>query len=98
VPARAEGRPVPPKEEIPGAVPSDEELAGLLRRFIRPTNDEAAVNQVIVEVEARIKDKPELRKQAVDGWTRILHFENYGTAYSRKAGREFLEKLQRDSK
>src|SRR5262245_40908428 len=31
------------REDFPGAVPTDEKLQGLLRRFIRPTNDDATV-------------------------------------------------------
>lgn len=84
-----------PKEDFPGAVPTDERLQGLLRRFIRPTNDDATVDQVLAEVQAHIKGSADLTKQAIDGWTRILHFEDrYGTAYARKVGREFLEKLK----
>lgn len=83
---------------IPGAVPTDEKLTGLLRQFIRPTNDEAAVNQVLADVQAHIKGNADLRKQALDGWTRILHFEHYGTAYSRKVGREFLDQLQKEGR
>ena len=83
-----------PKEDFPGAVPTDERLQGLLRRFIRPANDDATVDQVLADVKAHIKGNTDLTKQAIDGWTRILHFEQYGTAYARKVGREFLEKLK----
>jgi hypothetical protein len=91
-PAAAKG-----KDPFPGAVPADEKLVGLLRRFIRPTNDDATVDQVLQEVRAHIKGNAELRKQAIDGWTRVLHFgDHYGTEYSRKVGRAFLEELQRE--
>lgn len=80
---------------IPGAVPSDPTLEGLVRRFIRPTNDDAAVDAVLTEVREYIKDKPDLKKQAIDGWTRVLHFENYGTEYARKTGKAFLEELKK---
>jgi hypothetical protein len=83
-----------PKVNIPGAVPTDEKLTSLLRRFIRPTNDEAAVDQVLAEVEAHIKDNADLKQQALQGWIRILHFENYGTPYSRKTGQEFVARLK----
>jgi hypothetical protein len=85
-------------DPFPGAVPADEKLTGLLRQFIRPTNDEAAVNRALEEVKAYIKDNPDLQKQAIDGWTRVLHFgERYGTPYSRKAGAEFLESLKKST-
>jgi hypothetical protein len=81
---------------FPGAVPTDEKLVSLLRNFIRPTNDDARVDQVLKEAKEHIKDKPDLRKQAIDGWTRVLHFgDRYGTPYSRKVGSEFLEDLKK---
>ena len=47
----------------------------------------------------RIKDNADLQKQAKDGWIRVLHFgDRYGTEYSRKVGREFLEQLKREQK
>ena len=68
----------------------------LLRNFIRPTNDEARVDEVLKEVKDHIKDDPGLKKQALDGWTRVLHFgDRYGTPYSRKVGTEFLESLKK---
>ncbi|RYD77024.1 MAG: hypothetical protein EOP84_16110 [Verrucomicrobiaceae bacterium] len=93
-----EGAPDKPKDPFPGAVPTDGKLQGLLRSFIRPTNDKAIVDKVLGEVKEHIRDNPELRKQAVDGWTRVLHFgDRYGTEYSRKVGAAFLEELKRES-
>ncbi|MEW6303107.1 MAG: hypothetical protein AB1705_06530 [Verrucomicrobiota bacterium] len=84
-----------PKENFPGAAPTDAKLIGLLREFIRPTNDDATVDRVLADVKASIKDDADLTKQAVDGWTRVLHFgDRYGTPYARKVGREFLDKLK----
>ncbi len=84
-----------PKEEFPGAVPTDPKLNALLRQFIRPTNDDAAVDKLLVEIENLISGSPDLTKQAIDGWTRILHFgDHYGTAYARKAGQQLLDKLK----
>ena len=97
-PARAEARPPGGKDPFPGAVPPDEKLQGLLRRFIRPTNDDATVDRVLEEVKAHIKDDAGLRKQAIDGWVRVLHFgDRYGTDYSRKVGAEFLQGLQKQN-
>lgn len=94
------GRPdAKPKENFPGAAPTDDKLMRLLRSFIRPTNDDATVNKVLADVKAHIKDSPDLQKQALDGWTRILHFgDRYGTEYARKVGREFLEQLKGQAK
>ena len=84
-----------PKEGFPGAVPTDGKLSGLLREFIRPTNDDAAVDRVLAEVKAHIAGNADLKKQAVDGWTRVLHFgDHYGTPYSRKLGLAFLDDLK----
>jgi hypothetical protein len=84
------------KEDYPGAVPTDEKLQGLLRQFIRPTNDEATVDRLLAEIESYVKGNPDLTRQAIDGWTRILHFgERYGTAYARKGGQELLERLKK---
>jgi hypothetical protein len=94
-------RPLPPRNPqegrapIPGAVPTDPTLEGLLRRFIRPTNDDAAVDAVLAEVRTHIKDDAGLKQQAIDGWTRVLHFDHYGTEYARKTGNVFLEELKK---
>lgn len=83
------------KDPFPGSVPTDDRLQGLLRRFIRPTNDNATADAILAEVKEYIAKDPELRKQAADGWTRVLHFgDRYGTEYSRKIGTEFLKSLQ----
>lgn len=82
---------------FPGAVPTDAKLQGLLRSFIRPTNDDARGDALLTEVKAYIKDSADLKQQARDGWTRVLHFgDRYGTAYSRKVGSEFLESLKKE--
>ena len=84
-------------EPFPGAVPTDEKLQGLLRQFIRPTNDDATVDRVLEQVKEHIKDDANLKNQAIDGWVRVLHFgDRYGTAYARKVGGEFLQNLQKE--
>ncbi len=84
-----------PADPFPGAVPTDAKLQGLLRGFFRATNDNARVNALLVEVKEYIQDDAELKRQALDGWTRVLHFEDrYGTGYSRKVAAEFLESLK----
>ena len=85
------------QEDFPGAVPTDPKLTGLLRQFIRPGNDEATVDRVLGEVKSYIKDDPDLKKQAVDGWTRVLHFgDRYGAPYAREKGAEFLKELKQE--
>ena len=94
--AEARGEPAAkPNDTIPGAVPTDGKLEGLLREFIRPTNGDADVDRVLAEVKTYIAGNADLKKQAVDGWTRVLHFEQYGTPYSRKMGRTFLDELKK---
>ena len=88
-----------PKDPFPGAVPTDDRLQFLLRRFIRATNDVATTDQLLADVRAHIAGKPDLIRQAVDGWTRVLHFgDRYGNEHSRKVGREFLETLRATTK
>jgi hypothetical protein len=88
----AEGSGDKPKAEIPGAAPKDPQLMGMLRRFIRPSNSPADVDEVLRQVNEHINGKPELKKQAIDAWTRVL-FLKYGTEYARKSGQEFVGTL-----
>lgn len=93
--ARSEGRMQMAGQDYPGAVPNDAKLNSLLRQLIRPTNDAATVDRLLAEMEGHVKGNAELTKQAVDGWTRVLHFgDRYGTVYARDRGKEFLQKLQ----
>jgi hypothetical protein len=82
------------RDSLPGAAPTDEKLIGLLRRFIQRTNDGAAVDKVLTEVEAYVGGNEGLTRQAIDGWTRVLHLK-YGTEYAQNAGRIWLEKLKK---
>ena len=93
---RRQESPKPSQDPFPGAVPTDDQLQFLLRRFIRATNDTATTDRILADVQAHIREKPDLKKQAIDGWTRVLHFgDRYGNEYSRKVGRAFLESLQK---
>ena len=84
-----------PRENFPGAVPDDARLNALLRQLIRPSNDDATVDKLSKDIEAHIQGNAELTRQASNGWVRVLHFgERYGTAYSRKVGQTFLDKLK----
>lgn len=83
-----------PNDNLPGAAPTDEKLIGLLRRFIQKSNDDATVDKVLAEVTEYVKGSDDLTKQAVNGWTRVLHLK-YGTEYAQKAGQTWLEKLKK---
>jgi hypothetical protein len=81
-----------PKESFPGAVPTDPTLNSLLRQMIRPATEDAAVDKLFAQMKEHIQGNPDLTKQAMDGWVRVLHFgDRYGTPHSRKIGREFLD-------
>ena len=67
----------------------------MLRSYIRKENDDATIDRMLQEVRDYIKENADLRKQAADGWTRILHFKDrYGTPYAVKQGEAFLEELK----
>jgi hypothetical protein len=85
-----------PKEPFPGAVPTDGKLQSMLRSYIRKENDDATIDRMLQDVRDYIKDNADLKKQAADGWTRILHFKDrYGTPYAVKQGEAFLEELKK---
>jgi hypothetical protein len=77
---------------LPGAAPTDEQLIGLLRSFINKDNDPATVDRLVREVRAYVKGNPDLTRQAVGGWTRVLYLK-YGTEYAQKVGRAMVEEL-----
>ncbi len=79
-------------KDLPGAAPTDEKLVGLLRRFIQPSNDNERVDKVLAEVREYIKGNDDLTKQAIGGWTRVLHLK-YGTEYAHKAGQTMVDEL-----
>jgi len=83
-----------PKVNLPGAAPTDDKLIGLLRRFIQKSNDDATVDKILAEVENYVRSNEGLTRQAIDGWTRVLHLK-YGTEYAQKAGETWLERLKK---
>jgi hypothetical protein len=83
----------PQGEKFPGAVPTDPKLNQFVRQFIRKTNDVATIDKLRSQIEAHIKDNPDLQKQTADGWARVLHFgDHYGTEYARSAAKEMMGK------
>jgi hypothetical protein len=85
---------VSPRPMIPGAAPTDPKLVGMLRGFIQPSNDAAAVDRIAREVEGYVRGNPDLTRQAVDGWTRVLAL-GYGTPEAQRVGKELVERLKR---
>ncbi|MBI3880844.1 MAG: hypothetical protein HY301_12400 [Verrucomicrobia bacterium] len=83
-----------PKVELPGAAPTDENLMGLLRRFIQKSNDDATVDKVLAEVLDYIKGNDDLTKQTINGWIRVIHLK-YGTEHAQKAGQAMVDKLKK---
>jgi hypothetical protein len=91
------GQPQPNAEAmpaIPGAAPTDPKLLAMLRSFIRTANDDATVDGIVKEVEEYVKDDAELKKQAIGGWTRVLHLK-YGTDHARAAGQRLVDRLKK---
>jgi hypothetical protein len=84
----------PAAAELPGAAPKDPKLLGLLRAFIQKDNDEATVSRLVGEVEKYVQGNPDLTRQAIDGWTRVLYLK-YGTDYAQAQGRAMIERLRR---
>ncbi len=78
-----------PKKPLPGAVPTDARMVGMLRQFIQKTNTDADVDRVLAQMKTRAGDDADLLQQACDGLTRVISV-NYGTPYAQKAGRAFI--------
>ena len=77
---------------LPGAAPTDPELVAMLRRFIQKSNEPATVDKIMHEVRGYIEGDKDLTRQAIDGWTRVLHL-SYGTEYARQAGQTLVDEL-----
>jgi len=78
-----------PKKPLPGAVPTDGRLVGMLRQFIQKTNTDADVDRVLAQMKTHAGNSADLLQQACDGLTRVISV-NYGTPYAQKAGRAFI--------
>jgi len=80
-----------PRKPLPGGVPTDPRLVGMLRQFIQKTNTDADVDRVLKKMKAHAGDHDDLLQQACDGLTRVISV-NYGTPYAQKSGRAFIER------
>ena len=78
-----------PKKPLPGAVPTDPRMVGMLRQFIQKTNTDADVDRVLAQMKEHAGNNADLLQQACDGLTRVISV-NYGTPYAQKAGRAFI--------
>jgi hypothetical protein len=81
------------KADLPGAAPTDERLIRMLRSFINKGNDQATVDRLVNEVREYVKDDPDLTRQAIGGWTRVLYLK-YGTEYAQNRGQAMVEELK----
>ena len=66
----------------------------LLRGFIQPTNTKEAVDQVLADVRAYVRESDDLKKQTVGGWVRVIYLK-YGTEYAREAGQKLVDELSK---
>jgi hypothetical protein len=65
-----------------------------LRQFIQKSNSNEQVDKVLNQVRSYIKGNENLIKQAVNGWTRVLHVK-YGTDYAQAEGDSFVNELRK---
>ena len=80
-----------PKKPLPGVVPTNPRMLGMLRQFIQKTNTDADVDRVLKQMKTHAGDNAGLLRQVCDGLTRVISV-NYGTTYAQKAGRTFIER------
>ena len=78
-----------PKKPLPGAVPTDPIMVGMLRQFIQKSNTDADVDRVLSQMKEHAGNNADLLQQACDGLTRVISV-NYGTPYAQKTGRAFI--------
>jgi hypothetical protein len=74
-----------------GGPPSDSELNGLLRSYIRKDNPDETVNEVFGKIEGRAKESGALDKEAIAMFQLMLSYpDRYGSAHAQKLARKFL--------
>ncbi len=82
-----------PKPKRQGKAPDDSELNGLLRSFIRTTNDEARADEVYANITKRAAESDVLKGEAIEMFKLMLSFrDRYGTEYAQKLAEGFLKK------
>lgn len=88
--ARARPNPNEPRRPLAGAVPTDETLVGLLRRFIRKTHSTEQVDEIYAEMEKHVGDSADLRKQTVEGFKRMLSVD-YGNEHAQGLMKKYID-------
>ncbi|MDG2126149.1 MAG: hypothetical protein P8J87_20780, partial [Verrucomicrobiales bacterium] len=91
---RKEGEKEAPKPAVKreGKPPEDGKLNGLLRSFIRQTNDDVRCDEVFAEIETRAGESEALRGEVVEMFKLMLSFrDRYGTAYAQGLAEGFLK-------
>ena len=83
-----------PKKEREGAPPTDEELRGLLRSFIRKTNDEERSKEIFADIEKRANESEDLHNQVVEMFKLMLSID-YGADHAQSLAGEFLENAKK---
>lgn len=79
------------KKQLPGTIPADSELVGLLRTLIRAkTKDE--IDNVFESVDKAVGDSAEKREAMVQGFIRILGATTYGTDDARARAMAYCQK------
>ena len=74
-----------------GGPPSDSELNGLLRSFIRRTNSGEMVDDVFASIEKRAKESAELDQEAIAMFQLMLSYpDRYGSEHAQKLAKQFL--------
>ena len=74
-----------------GGPPSDSQLNGLLRSFIRQTNGNEMVDEIFVSIEKRAKESDELNKEAIAMFQLMLSFpDRYGSEHAQALAKQFL--------
>ena len=87
-----EEREAPPRPQRQGKPPTDPELNGLLRSFIRQTNDEEKANDVFAKIKARAAKDAVLQEEAVEMFKLMLSFpDRYGTEHAQGLAKSFLK-------
>lgn len=90
---RKEGETPQPVVKREGKPPEDGKLNGLLRSFIRQTNDDVRCDEVFAEIEARAGESDALHGEVVEMFKLMLSFrDRYGTEYAQGLAEGFLKK------
>ncbi|MCB1097190.1 MAG: hypothetical protein KDN22_16575 [Verrucomicrobiae bacterium] len=81
-----------PERKREGKPPEDSELNGLLRSFIRQTNDDTQADEVFAKITKRAEESSELTAEAVEMFKLMLSFrDRYGTEHAQSLAEGFLK-------